>query len=125
MKQKKPVLFYWYTPQYLNAQYHIVEVQLPKPFKGCKDDAKAGGAVAQYRCAYSTYPLEKVFGSKFAKSGSPAVAVLKKFSWTNDQQNTVATLDRRAAHEARRGRGEVGQGESGPGQQVARQVAAT
>ncbi len=91
VKQKKPVIFYWYTPQYLNAQYHIVEVQLPKIFKGCKEDAKAGGAVAQYRCAYSTYPLEKVFGAKFAKSGSPAVAFLKKFSWTNDQQNTVAT----------------------------------
>jgi len=91
VKQKKPVLFYWYTPQYLNAQYHLVEVQLPKRFKGCKDDAKAGGAVAQYKCAYDTYPLEKVFGAKFAKSGSPAVAFLKKWSWTNDQQNTVAT----------------------------------
>ena len=25
-KQKKPVLFYWYDPQYLNAQYDLVQV---------------------------------------------------------------------------------------------------
>ena len=31
-KQKKPVLFYWYDPQYLNAQYDLVQVQLPKRF---------------------------------------------------------------------------------------------
>src|SRR6266487_2354402 len=48
-KQKKPVLFYWYTPQYLNSVYQLSEVQLPKRFKGCKDDAKAGGDVKQYR----------------------------------------------------------------------------
>ena len=29
-KQKKPVLFYWYDPQYLNAAYDLVQVQLPK-----------------------------------------------------------------------------------------------
>src|SRR5438876_11434206 len=27
VKQKKPVLFYWYTPQYPNVQYHLVEVK--------------------------------------------------------------------------------------------------
>src|SRR3954453_7276682 len=78
-KQHKPVLFYWYTPQYLNAAYQLAEVKLPKRFKGCKDDAKAGGDPKQYRCAYSTYPLEKLFSKKFAASGSPAVKVLKKW----------------------------------------------
>jgi len=91
VKQKKPVIFYWYTPQYLNVQYHLVEVQLPQRFKGCKDDAKAGGDPKQYACAYDTYPLNKVFSAKFAKSGSPAVAVLKRWKWSNEDQNTVAT----------------------------------
>jgi glycine betaine/proline transport system substrate-binding protein len=92
IKQKKPVLFYWYTPQYLNVQYKLVEVQLPPRFKGCKDDAsKGGGNVNQYKCAYDTYPLNKVFSSKFAKSGSPAVKFLKKWGWSNSDQNTVAT----------------------------------
>jgi len=48
-------------------------VQLPKRFKGCLDDAKAGGDPKKYACAYDTYPLNKVFSAKFAKSGSPAV----------------------------------------------------
>jgi glycine betaine/proline transport system substrate-binding protein len=91
-KQHKPVLFYWYTPQYLNSAYQLAEVQLPKRFKGCKDDAKAGGDVKQYRCAYDTYPLNKVFSAKFAKSGSPAYKLLRKFSWSNDDQNTVANM---------------------------------
>ena len=91
VKQKKPVLLYWYTPQYLNVQYHLVEVKLPARFKGCKDDASEGGPASQYRCAYSTYPLNKLFGKKFATSGSPAYRMLKNFSWTNDDQNTVAT----------------------------------
>src|SRR6266516_5187304 len=56
-KQKKPALFYWYTPQYLNVQYHLVEVKLPARFKGCLDDAKAGGDPKKYACAYDTYPL--------------------------------------------------------------------
>jgi glycine betaine/proline transport system substrate-binding protein len=91
-KQKKPVIFYWYTPQYLNAQYQLAEVKLPKIFKGCKEDAKAGGDPKQYACAYSTYPLNKLFSKKFAASGSPAVKVLKKFKWANADQEYVANL---------------------------------
>jgi glycine betaine/proline transport system substrate-binding protein len=89
-KQHKPVLFYWYTPQYLNLQYKLSEVKLPKRFKGCKDDAKSGGNVAQYKCAYDHIVLNKVFSSKFAKSGSPAYPILKRFSWTNTDQEAVA-----------------------------------
>src|SRR5215207_10074220 len=89
-KQKKPVIFYWYTPQYLNAQYQLAEIKLPKIFKGCKEDAKAGGDPKQYACAYSTYPLNKLFSKKFAASGSPAVKVLKKFRWSNADQEYVA-----------------------------------
>jgi glycine betaine/proline transport system substrate-binding protein len=89
-KQGKPVIFYWYDPQYLNAQYKLSQVQLPARFKGCKDDEKQGGNPKQYACAYPSYTLEKFFSAKFAKSGSPAVAVLKRFSWTNADQNSVA-----------------------------------
>ena len=91
IKQKKAVIFYWWTPQYLNAQLDLVEVKLPAPFTGCKDDASKGGDVKQYRCAYASYPLEKLISKKFAGSGSPAVAVLKRFKWpSNDAQNLVA-----------------------------------
>ena len=89
-KQHKPVLFYWYTPQYLNLQYKLSEVLLPKRFKSCKDDAKSGGSVAQYKCAYDHIVLNKVFSAKFAKSGSLAYPILKRFSWSNTDQETVA-----------------------------------
>jgi glycine betaine/proline transport system substrate-binding protein len=89
-KQKKPVLFYWYTPQYLNQSYDLAEVKLPPRFKDCKDDAKAGGDPAQYKCAYDVTIINKVFSKKFADSGSPAYPVLKKMKLTNDDQEQVA-----------------------------------
>src|SRR5436853_5960238 len=85
-RQHKPVIFYWYTPQYLNTEYQLSEVLLPKRFKGCQDDAKAGGNPKQYACAYGTTVIEKIFSAKFAKSGSPAYAVLKRFKWSNLDQ---------------------------------------
>jgi glycine betaine/proline transport system substrate-binding protein len=90
-KQKKPVIFYWYTPQYLNLQYKLSEVMLPKRFKGCQDDfATVGGSVAKYKCAYDHIVLNKVFSKKFAASGSPAYPVLKRWKWSNKDQEQVA-----------------------------------
>lgn len=91
-KQKKPVLFYWYDPQYLNAQYDLVRVQLPARFKGCQDDEKKGGDPKKYACEYPSYRLDKLISGKFAKSGSPAVSVIRKFKWTSSDQNFVANL---------------------------------
>ncbi len=90
IKQHKPVIFYWWTPQYLNAQLDLVEVKLPARFDGCQDDASAGGSIEKYKCAYSSDTLKKLFSKKFATSGSPAVAVLKRWKWSNDDQNLVA-----------------------------------
>ena len=91
-KQKKPVLFYWYDPQYLNATYKLTQVKLPARFKGCQDDEKQGGDPKKYACAYPSYTLLKFMSKKFAASGSPAVGVVKRFSWSNADQNTVAGM---------------------------------
>ena len=92
-KQKKPVIFYWYTPQYLNQDYDLAEVKLPPRTdanKNCKDDAKEGGDPQQYKCAYDVTIINKVFSKKFADSGSPAYPVLKKMKLTNEDQEQVA-----------------------------------
>jgi glycine betaine/proline transport system substrate-binding protein len=89
-KQQEPVLFYWYSPQYLFEQYDLAEVKLPPLFKGCKEDAKAGGDPEQYKCEYITTIINKLFSKDFAESGSPAYDVLKKFKITNEDQNAVA-----------------------------------
>ncbi|MET0513048.1 MAG: glycine betaine ABC transporter substrate-binding protein, partial [Thermoleophilaceae bacterium] len=91
-KQKKPVIFYWYTPQYLNQEYDLAEVKLPplseaKP--GCKENAE-GGDPEDYKCEYIVTIINKLFSNKFAESGSPAYDVLKKMKLTNDDQEAVA-----------------------------------
>ena len=89
-KQEKPVIFYWYTPQFLNQQYELAEVQLPERTGNCKDDAKSGGNPAQYKCAYDVTVIQKLFSKKFAESNSPAYDMLKKFTLTNEDQEEVA-----------------------------------
>ena len=92
-KQQKPVLFYWYTPQYLNQEYDLAEVKLPprtEANKDCKDDAKEGGDPEQYKCEYDVTIINKLFSKKFADSGSPAYDVLKKMKLTNEDQELVA-----------------------------------
>jgi glycine betaine/proline transport system substrate-binding protein len=92
-KQEEPVLFYWYTPQYLNQEYELAEVKLPprtEANKDCKDDAKEGGDPEQYKCEYDITIINKLFSKKFADSGSPAYDVLKKMKLTNEDQELVA-----------------------------------
>jgi glycine betaine/proline transport system substrate-binding protein len=89
-KQEKPVIFYWYTPQYLNAEYDLAEVKLPPIEPGCKEDAKAGGDPEQYKCEYTQTDIQKLFSKEFAESGSPAYDVLSKMELTNEDQELVA-----------------------------------
>jgi glycine betaine/proline transport system substrate-binding protein len=92
-KQEEPVIFYWYTPQYLNQEYDLAEVKLPprtEANKDCKDDAKEGGDPEQYKCEYDITIINKLFSKKFADSGSPAYDVLKKMKLTNEDQELVA-----------------------------------
>jgi glycine betaine/proline transport system substrate-binding protein len=90
--QKKPVIFYWWTPEFRNSEFDLVEVKLPPRGKNCQDDGTVKAPIASFRCAYSSYPLEKVLSTKFVKSGSPAAAVLKRFKWpSNSDQNLVSS----------------------------------
>jgi glycine betaine/proline transport system substrate-binding protein len=89
-KQKKPVIFYWYTPQFYNQEYDLAEVKLPERTPDCQDDAKSGGDVEQYKCAYDVTIINKLFSKKFADSGSPAYDVLKNMKLTNEDQEAVA-----------------------------------
>ena len=54
--------------------------------------AAADTNLKKVSCAYPSYDLRKVISTKFAKSGSPAVNVIKKFSWTAQDQNAVAVM---------------------------------
>lgn len=83
-KQQKPLIGYFYAPQWFLSEVPLVHVNLPKYTAGC--DA----VPAKVACDYPSTPLKKIVATKFADSGSPAAAVIKKFTWTNDDQNLVA-----------------------------------
>lgn len=82
--QKKPLLAYFYTPQWFFSEMKLVQVKLPAYTAGCDADP------AKVACDYPPYVLDKIASAKFMSSGSPAVDVIKKFQWTNDDQNVVA-----------------------------------
>ncbi len=83
-QQKKPFIGYFYEPQWFLSEVPLVHVTLPPYTTGC--DAVA----AKVACDYPPYTLNKVVAKSFADSNSPAVKLIKNFTWTNDDQNLVA-----------------------------------
>jgi glycine betaine/proline transport system substrate-binding protein len=83
-RNKKPVIGYFYEPQWFFNELKLVKVDLPKWTEGCDADP------AKVACDYPAYELDKIVSKKFADSGSPAYELVKKFNWTNDDQNVVA-----------------------------------
>jgi glycine betaine/proline transport system substrate-binding protein len=82
--QKKPLLFYFYEPQYALSTIKVARVALPPYTAGCDADPKT------VACDYPPYVLNKIARAAFIDAGGPAVNFLKKFNWTNDDQNKVA-----------------------------------
>ncbi|QKE83997.1 ABC transporter substrate-binding protein [Arthrobacter sp. NEB 688] len=85
-KNKTPLLAYFYDPQWFFSEMKLVKVNLPTYTDGCDADAK------KVACDYPPYELNKLISTKFAESGSPAVDLIKKFQWTNDDQNAVSEM---------------------------------
>ncbi len=84
-KAKKPVLFYWYTPQFQNAIYKFSQVALPAWTTKC---AKLKPALIN--CAYPPYHLYKVMASTLASQAPDVASFIRRFNWTSDDQNSVA-----------------------------------
>ena len=88
--QRTPLLGYFYDPQWAWSQSPLLEeplvrVNLPPYEAGCDADP---AAVA---CDYPEYPLYKVVSTTFAQKGGPAYELIKNFSWSNLDQNTVSS----------------------------------
>ena len=82
--QTKPLLFYFYEPQWLFAQQKYVRVKLPEYKAGCDADPK------KVACDYPDYVLDKIASKKFADGNSTAYQLIKNFTWTNEDQNLVS-----------------------------------
>lgn len=83
-RNRKPLLGYFYSPQWLLAEIPLAHISLPQYTPGCDADPKT------VACDYQPYDLDKILNKKFAYSGSPAAELIQNFTWTNDDQNQVA-----------------------------------
>jgi glycine betaine/proline transport system substrate-binding protein len=81
---KRPVIGYFYEPQWFLSEVKLVHVNLPAYQAGCDADA------AKVACDYPPYELDKIVSKKFADAGGPAYQLIKNFQWSNDDQNLVA-----------------------------------
>jgi len=82
--QKKPLLFYWWDPQWLNSQVELVRINLPPYTAGCDADKE------KVACDYPETNLNKIIRVKFNETGGDAAKFIKNFNWTNADQNQVA-----------------------------------
>jgi glycine betaine/proline transport system substrate-binding protein len=80
----KPLLGYFYSPQWLLSEIPLVHISLPPYTPGCDADPKT------VACDYQPFDLDKIENRAFAYSGSPAAELIQNFSWTNNDQNQVA-----------------------------------
>jgi len=87
---QEPILMYWWTPQWANAKYDLVEVELPPFDAECEqiaaDDPKAVG----YDCDYAEDVLYKAFSAELETKDPAAFEFLANFAWTAEEQNSVA-----------------------------------
>ena len=81
---KKPLLGYFYEPQWFMSEVPLVKVNLPPYTEGCDADP------AKIACDYPRYDLNKIVATRFVEGNSSAYKLVKAFTWTNEDQNAVA-----------------------------------
>ncbi len=85
-ENKEWLIGYFYEPQWFLSQVPLVKVELPPYDPGCQEPASSTD------CDYPETELKKIVSTEWAESGSPAVELVQAFEWTNQDQNTVASL---------------------------------
>src|SRR4051794_4379655 len=90
-KDKSPLLFYFYEPQWAQSKYKLVTVKLPDITKQCEASAADTGKDGKYACDYPTDHLMKAISAKLKAKNPNVFAFLQRMKWTADDQNTVTT----------------------------------
>lgn len=83
-KNKEWVMGYFYEPQWFLSEVPLVKVDLPAWEEGCDADP------ATVACDYPEYILDKIAAADFIEENGPAAQLVENFTWTNDDQNSVA-----------------------------------
>ncbi len=91
VQDQEPILMYWWTPQWANAKYDLVEVELPPFDEECEQIALEDPDVAEgYDCDYAEDVLYKAFSAELETKDPATFEFLSNFQWTADDQNEVA-----------------------------------
>ena len=86
-----PILMYWWTPQWANAKYDLIEVELPAFDDECGHIALEDPDVAKgYDCDYADDVLYEAFSAGLQSKDPAAFEFLSSFQWTEEDQNSVA-----------------------------------
>jgi glycine betaine/proline transport system substrate-binding protein len=91
VENQEPILMYWWTPQWANAKYDLVEIELPAFDEECEQIALEDPDVAAgYDCDYAEDVLYKAFNADLETNDPAAFEFLSNFQWTADDQNQIA-----------------------------------
>jgi glycine betaine/proline transport system substrate-binding protein len=99
--REEPIVFYFWTPHSVHAQYELVQVELPAYSEECYAKAESGGI----DCAYPSDELFKIVASSLSEEAPEVDQFLRNFNYsTKDQIEMIAAveLDEKSAEEAAR-----------------------
>ena len=99
--REEPIVFYFWTPHSVHAQYDLVQVELPAYSEECYAKAESGGI----DCAYPSDELFKIVASSLSEEAPEVDQFLRNFNYsTKDQIEMIAAveLDEKSAEEAAR-----------------------
>ncbi len=97
--REEPVLFYFWTPHSVHAQYELTQVELPEYSDECYAEADSGGV----DCAYPADQLFKIFSSSLKDAAPDVHTLLSNFNYSNEDQISMIAaveLDGLSAEEA-------------------------
>ena len=83
-QNKTPLLAYFYSPQWFLNEVPLVKVNLPEYTAGCDADPEA------VACDYPPYNLNKIISKNLEDKAPKAAQLIKNFTWTAEDQNTVS-----------------------------------
>jgi len=88
--REEPILFYFYKPHAIFAQYELTEVQLPPYSEECYAQAESGGIA----CDYPQDELFKIFWAGLKEAAPDAYNLLQKMSYdTQTQIELIANVE--------------------------------
>ncbi|MFA9430392.1 ABC transporter substrate-binding protein [Egicoccus sp. AB-alg2] len=84
IEREEPVLFYFYTPHWMHAQYDLTMIELPPYEEGCEEPAE------ERTCGYPPDVLYKAASAELADRLPDVHTFLSNFQLENEDQDGIA-----------------------------------